>query len=139
MLVVVVIKFTLGNFIAVPENLIITITSCTRIDPDAASVDASFHLIDTCLRVILCTLLGDSDDSARPTAATGSATQSRFTTLDLDSVYEVNLSAEDKQVVIKCLLYLRDRIGVPRDLSIHGAKQFRAHINHFLHRYYSML
>ena len=31
-----------------------------------------------------------------------------------------------------CLLYLRERIGVPRDMTVHGARQFRAHINWFI-------
>jgi len=31
-----------------------------------------------------------------------------------------------------CLLYLRDRIGVPRDMTVHAARQLRAHINLFL-------
>ena len=30
------------------------------------------------------------------------------------------------------LKYLRERVGVPRDLTIHGARQFRAHINWLL-------
>jgi hypothetical protein len=34
--------------------------------------------------------------------------------------------------VKQSLLYLRERIGVPRDMSVHGARQFRAHINWFI-------
>ena len=30
------------------------------------------------------------------------------------------------------LLYLRERIGVPRDMTVHGARQLRAHINWFV-------
>ena len=31
-----------------------------------------------------------------------------------------------------CLYYIRDRISVPRDMSIHAARLFRAHINMFV-------
>ena len=38
-------------------------------------------------------------------------------------------SEETKQNLIKSLLYLKDRIGVPRDLSYPAARQFRAYLN----------
>eukprot|EP01041_Mallomonas_annulata_P004804 gene4804-9580_t len=47
-----------------------------------------------------------------------------------DAVVNKGLSSElPVQELKSCLSYLRDRIGVPRDMSVHGARQFRAHIN----------
>jgi hypothetical protein len=37
-----------------------------------------------------------------------------------------------KEAVAKSLTYVRDRVGVPRDMTVHGARQFRSHINWFL-------
>ena len=45
------------------------------------------------------------------------------------------INKELKESITECLLYLRDRVGVPRDLSVHGAKQFRSYINHFIEEY----
>ena len=36
--------------------------------------------------------------------------------------------AKDKEIA-KCLRYLRERVGVPRDMSYPAAMQFRAHLN----------
>ena len=35
---------------------------------------------------------------------------------------------KDKEIA-KCLRYLRERVGVPRDMSYPAAMQFRAHLN----------
>jgi glutathione S-transferase len=38
----------------------------------------------------------------------------------------------EKQAIAESLAYVRDRVGVPRDMTVHGARQFRAHINWFI-------
>ena len=43
------------------------------------------------------------------------------------SLRKEGLPAHDK--VAQCLAYLRDRVGVPRDMTVHGARQFRAFLN----------
>ena len=47
---------------------------------------------------------------------------------------EINemLNSFNKVELIKCLEYFRDRIGVPRDMYIHSARQLRAHLNYFI-------
>jgi glutathione S-transferase len=42
------------------------------------------------------------------------------------------LSAAEKEAVRNSLEYLRERVGVPRDMTVHGARLFRAHINAYL-------
>jgi glutathione S-transferase len=45
--------------------------------------------------------------------------QPKFTTHDTNTMTALQIS----------LAYLRDRIGVPRDMSYPAARQFRAHLN----------
>ena len=40
-----------------------------------------------------------------------------------------SLGGDEKDGIISSLAYLRDRIGVPRDMRLPAARQFRAHIN----------
>lgn len=55
----------------------------------------------------------------------------------ISSSTTISIPMELKPYIRDCLLYLRDRIGVPRDMSVHAAKQLRAHINWFIELYIS--
>ena len=52
------------------------------------------------------------------------------------SVKDVVFSVPDVEwptdEVTTCLVYVRDRVSVPRDMSVHAARLFRSHINLFL-------
>lgn len=41
-------------------------------------------------------------------------------------------SGKEKEAVRLSLEYLRERVGVPRDMTVHGARVFRAHINAYI-------
>ncbi len=47
------------------------------------------------------------------------------------------LSLEYTEDVISSLAYLRDRIGVPRDMPLAAARQLRAYLNKAMHTIYS--
>jgi len=53
---------------------------------------------------------------------------------DLELISAINQQKEKLPIdaVTNSLLYLRNRIGVPRDMSVHGAKQMRSYINWYI-------
>ena len=77
-------------------------------DPYAIPNEKYVPIVDEWLRIVTEALL---DGSTKP-------------------LEEISLSAAKKDKnVAKCLEYLRDRVGVPRDMSYPAAMQFRAHLN----------
>ena len=101
--------------------------------------------VDVCLRHVTAALLNDTADPSSGSIAAedlageaGDGTLreywSEYTDND-EQIYwwneitgEAQYTAPTKQLDT-CLAYLRDRVGVPRDLSPGAAAQFRAHLN----------
>ena len=84
-------------------------------DPNATPNESVYQSVDTFLRLIAVALL-DGHESV----ASDMAEVAREVTL---------IGEEHTQNVVKSLSYLRDRIGVPRDMKLPAARQLRAHIN----------
>ena len=82
--------------------------------------------VDWTLRTIALALL-------RPADTTTSASSTTDTPVLSDGARQLLLSERfPRTEVAACLVYLRDRVGVPRDMTVHGARQLRAHINWLL-------
>jgi len=87
-------------------------------DPYANPDQSVVPSVDAVLRIVCAALLEDGEDDDH-----GAVLQSMEQSLR-DSV----LSGQAKGVV-GSLAYLRDRVGVPRDMPLAAARQFRAHLN----------
>ena len=83
-------------------------------DPYADPDDEIRPVVDSALRVV-CTALLDDDESS------------------LDSIHKDSLVAavpkNQAKGVVSSLVYLRDRVGVPRDLPLASARYLRAYLN----------
>eukprot|EP00592_Proboscia_alata_P014537 CAMPEP_0194395272 /NCGR_PEP_ID=MMETSP0174-20130528/124330_1 /TAXON_ID=216777 /ORGANISM="Proboscia alata, Strain PI-D3" /LENGTH=569 /DNA_ID=CAMNT_0039191187 /DNA_START=749 /DNA_END=2458 /DNA_ORIENTATION=+ len=83
-------------------------------DPNASSSDAVLVSVDAVLRVVCLDLLGESNhDEGYTDLAAGIGKGGK----------------EHLENVVQSLAYLRDRIGVPRDMRLPAARQLRAHLN----------
>jgi hypothetical protein len=79
--------------------------------------------VDFALRTIVRAMLATTDGtSSGSSGAVPVLTEAERQLVALLPAAEVRL----------CLEYLRIRVGVPRDMTVHGARQFRAHINWFI-------
>lgn len=87
-------------------------------DPNARPNEAYIPPVDSCIRLVLFAMLEGT-----------SAAEARLISAGKGSVYPV-------EEVGRSLVYLRQRIGVPRDMTVHGAQRFRAHINWFIESIY---
>ena len=82
------------------------------VDPYAEPNLELYSDMDVCLRVLTWALLTDYT-SISPIA---------------NFVSESTIQVSVMEGLLKSLVYLRQRIGVPRDMSYPAARQFRAHI-----------
>lgn len=84
-------------------------------DPNAVPNDSVKGSVDNCLRIVSMAMLHGTDAVAE----------------DLKSAIDVVKEGGSEHVgnVIDSLVYLRDRVGVPRDMSLPAARQLRAHLN----------
>lgn len=85
-------------------------------DPTAVSNESVHASVDAILRIVMLSILG-STDKANDSIETVSAT------------FETKGGAKFTEQVVDSLIYLRDRIGVPRDMKLPAARLLRAHLN----------
>lgn len=113
-------------------------------DPFAEPNEEFVIPVDVCLRHVTAALLNDTADPSSGSIAEDLAGEagdgtlreywSEYTDNDGQICWwneitgEAQYTAPTKQLDA-CLAYLRDRVGVPRDLSPGAAAQFRAHLN----------
>ena len=83
-------------------------------DPYADPDDNIRPVVDTTLRIV-CHAMLDEDESS------------------LDGIHKESLVAavptNQAKAVVSSLVYLRDRVGVPRDLPLAAARYLRAYLN----------
>jgi len=86
-------------------------------DPNAVPNEALQNTIDKCFRTICSALLADNVDGHNA---------------EMEAIAKTIVSEGGKEYtggVIASLAYLRDRVGVPRDMRLPAAQQLRAHLN----------
>mmetsp|Transcript_9582 Transcript_9582/g.28956 ORF Transcript_9582/g.28956 Transcript_9582/m.28956 type:complete len:498 (+) Transcript_9582:61-1554(+) len=118
---------------------------CFRIEAAAALVRGGDPLINFCLRAVgsrprtVSAPLSDPDASPGNRGREGVELALRCVAMSLVSGTDdpqvrqlvSKVLDADKLAVAGSLTYLRDRIGVPRDMSFGAARQLRAHLNWF--------
>lgn len=98
------------------------------VDPNAIPNETYIPFVDSALRHISHSLLLGSElptDDMKFQYKSLSQSLSSFVFSSSDAEWP-------KDEVTTCLVYVRDRVSVPRDMSVHAARLFRSHINLFL-------
>ena len=86
-------------------------------DPNAQPNPAVQGSVDACFRVVMMALLDESTDKY----------DDKMRQVALAIVKEGG--ATFAQAVVDSLAYVRDRVGVPRDMKLPAARLLRAHLN----------
>jgi glutathione S-transferase len=88
-------------------------------DPNAVPNEAVKGSVDACLRLVSMAILNGLDSVSK----------------DMDELVETlakDGGSDHVENVIASLAYLRDRIGVPRDMRLPAARQLRGHLNYMI-------
>jgi len=88
-------------------------------DPYAKSDEKAVPYVDYALRMVCKGLLGECDSQSDHMAYLAS----------LEELFHDGVPADMSSDVVNSLAYLRDRIGVPRDLPLASGRTLRAHSN----------
>eukprot|EP00586_Coscinodiscus_wailesii_P005168 CAMPEP_0172479768 /NCGR_PEP_ID=MMETSP1066-20121228/4575_1 /TAXON_ID=671091 /ORGANISM="Coscinodiscus wailesii, Strain CCMP2513" /LENGTH=506 /DNA_ID=CAMNT_0013240531 /DNA_START=230 /DNA_END=1750 /DNA_ORIENTATION=- len=91
-------------------------------DPYANPDDDIRPIVDATLRLVCEMLLLPSNNDAR-------THEQRLKDEFSNKISDLVTNSEERKGVISSLAYLRDRVGVPRDLPLAAARQLRAHLN----------
>ena len=94
-------------------------------DPYAEADDSLVDIVDEVLRVIAAAMLSSSSEGGEPNSLPGP----EYVSLLQRAVDNNNDNNNTKKGVASSLAYLRDRIGVPRDLPLASARYLRAYLN----------
>lgn len=103
-------------------------------DPYAVPDESYKPYVDSALRHVAHSLLrgGDPNESAPCAERVDSLAEALTRTVWGDSnSADAPLSQRQwpTRQTSECLRYFRDRVGVPRDLSVHAARMLRSHLN----------
>ena len=105
---------------------------CIYIDPNAIPDETFTPYVDCALRHITQSLLRGSElPSDDMNFQYKTLLESLSRSIIPDTVTNPSVFWPEEQVST-CLVYVRDRVSVPRDMSVHAARLFRSHINLFL-------
>ncbi|KAL7501480.1 hypothetical protein ACHAWT_009375 [Skeletonema menzelii] len=87
-------------------------------DPYAMSDEKLIPAVEIALKSVCVSLLAQGGPSAHDAALN-----------EMKENLQTQISKDEARDVASSLAYLRDRVGVPRDLPLASARQLRAHLN----------
>ena len=85
-------------------------------DPNATPNEAVQEVVDRCIRTVCLAILHGAENN-------------ESSMKELASIVAEKGGKEFAEGVVMSLSYLRDRVGVPRDMKLPAARQLRAHLN----------